>query len=92
MAYRKRFGKRTRFGRKSTRSLSRGRRANRIARRTFRKVLRLPKRVVAKKYANTAGQIAFRSRRSRPSHKRFGSRRKFGQRRFNRNRGKVGFV
>lgn len=39
-------------------------------RRAFRKAKRLPKRVLAKKWANTVGQIAFRRGKARPSHSR----------------------
>lgn len=54
----------------------RGLRAKRVARRAYRKARRLPKRILAKKYANAVGQIVFKSGRSRPS----SGRRRYGRR------------
>lgn len=69
MAYRRRFGRRTK---------SRwGRIAHAKARKAYRRVIKLPKRIVAKKYANTVGQIVFKSHKTRPSH---GRKRRFGRR------------
>lgn len=48
----------------------RGRIAHKAARRAYRKMRRKPKMVVVKKYANTVGQIAYKSGKSRPSHRR----------------------
>lgn len=47
-----------------------GRKARKISRKVFRKAMRTPKRVLAKKYANTVGQIVRRKpgRRTKPSH------------------------
>lgn len=47
-----------------------GTKARQIARRVYRKARRMPKKVLAKKYANTVGQIVKRKpgRRVKPSH------------------------
>lgn len=56
------------------RSSARGRLAKRIARQKYRQYRRMPKRKLAKKYANTVGQIVYKSRNTRPSRGRFASR------------------
>lgn len=70
-------------GRRSVRSYrrpsTRGAKAHYVAKRTYRKAVRLPKRVLAKKYANTVGQIVYKSGRSRPSR---GRRKRRGYRRY----------
>lgn len=55
------------------------RQARRIARKTFRKAIRTPKRILAKKYANTIGQIVRRKRgrRTRPSRGWYRRRRRY---------------
>jgi hypothetical protein len=59
-----------------------GRLARKVARKVYKKTRRYSKKVLRKKLANTAGQIAYKSGRSRPSH---GGRR---QRRSHRRRGR----
>ena len=70
MAYRKR---RMTY-RKSRKPRRAGRIAQRVARKTFRAGIRMPKRKLAKMYATKSGQTAFRSasrrRRSRRSRRR----------------------
>lgn len=61
MAYRRKRFKRLRFKKKVARKASR---------RAYRKAIRMPKRKLAKKFANAVGQIAFKRGRSRPSHRR----------------------
>jgi len=39
-----------------------GRRARNVARKVYRRAIRTPKRILAKKYANTVGQIVRRKR------------------------------
>lgn len=57
-------------GQRLHRETRRGRMAHFASRRAYRRMRRLPRRVVAKAYANTVGQIVYRSGRMRPSHSR----------------------
>ena len=78
MAYRRGFGRRKRrfgyygglHGQRKHRQTVRGRIAHRASRNAYRKMIRKPKSVVVKAYANTVGQIAYREGRSRPLHTR----------------------
>lgn len=55
-----------------SRRMKRKARAAKVAKkRAYRKMIRKPKRVVVKAYANTVGQIAFKRGRARPSHRRY---------------------
>lgn len=56
-------------GQRLHRSSARGRFAGRRARAVYRRSLRMPKRLLAKSYANTVGQIAYREYpRRKPMH------------------------
>jgi len=52
--------------------MRRGKLAKIKARKAYKRAIRLPKRVIAKKYANTVGQIVAKNGRRRPSHGRRG--------------------